>query len=170
MPRPPKPTALRANRERRDVGLVPLSGGAVQAPDPPPGLLASSKASWARFWSSPLARITVPDTDLLALSRLWSLYDERARMQRGIRKARLVKGSMGQPRANPLYAQMAVFDAEIRQLEDRFGLSPRSRLQLGVILGDAARSLEDVNAELESDEPDDDPVVIDLEALDRRSG
>lgn len=152
MPRNPKPVALRANRERRDIGLVPMAGRALARPDPPPGLLATSLASWDRFWSSPLARITVPDTDGDAIARLWTLKDERTRIYRAIRRERMVRGSKGQPRANPLYMQLASLDSAIQQLEDRFGMSAKSRLQLGVILGDAARSLEDVNADLEDDE------------------
>jgi P27 family predicted phage terminase small subunit len=165
MPRHPRPAALRANTERRDVGLVPIEGRRPVAPPPPPGLLVASKATWARFWSSPLAQIVVPDTDLSALTRLWSLYDERTRMYRAITRERVVRGSKGQPRANPLYAQMSALDSAIERLEDRFGLSPRARLTLGVILGDAARSLADLNADLESDEDLDDllddPVVVD---------
>lgn len=157
MPRPPKPTALRANRERRDLGIVPssLTRPSTQ-PDPPSRLLKETRDSWTAYWSSPLAAVIVPATDLPALTRLWQLYDERIRMYRAIRKERIVLGSQGQPRANPLYAQMRSLDAEVRQLEDRFGLSPKSRLELGVVLGDAARSLADLNAELEEDELDPD--------------
>ena len=168
MPRHRRPTAMRANSETQDIGLVPIDGRRSAAPPPPRGLLVASRASWATFWSSPLARIVVPSTDTMAVERLWSLYDERTRMYRAIRRERLVRGSKGQPRANPLYAQMASLDAEIGRLEDRFGLSPRARLQLGVILGDAARSLADLNAELEDDEDLD--ALLDGEPLDGRAG
>ena len=67
-------------------------------------------------------------------------------MWRTARKARLVEGSQGQPRINPLFTTIATMDAEIRQLEDRFGLSPRARLALGIQLGEAHRSLADLNA------------------------
>lgn len=169
MPRPRKPQALRANRETRDVGLISMAGG-LTVPDPPPGLLASSKASWDRFWSSPLAKIVVPDTDGDAIARLWTLKDERARIFTAIRRQRMVRGSKGQPRANPLYAQIASLDAAIQQLEDRFGMSAKARLQLGVILGDAARSLSDLNADLETDPDDGTGEPIDLAAMDRITG
>ena len=131
---------------------MPKGTSPAAAPPPPPGLLAGSVESWNAYWSSPLARVALPETDLPALSRLWSLYDERARMYRAIVKERVTLGSMGQVRANPLYPQMVAMDAAIERLEDRFGLSPRARLQLGVILGDAARSLADANEELSADE------------------
>lgn len=162
MPRHPKPQALRANTERKDIGLVPTNAPLPEAPLPPPGLLKVTRDAWDAFWTSPLVQVIVPATDLPALSRLWSLYDERARMYRTIAKARMVLGSKGQPRANPLYGQMSSLDSSIVQLEDRFGLSPRSRLQLGVILGDAARSLSDLNADLDAEDEDDlpDPRLI----------
>lgn len=167
MPRHPKPVPLRANREHRDIGIVPRQSR--QEPQPAPtGLLATSKASWDQFWSSPLAQTIVPATDLDTLRRLWSLKDERERMYRALQKERMVRGSRGQPRANPLYAQMVSLDAAIERLEDRFGLSPRSRLQLGVVLGDAARSLADLNSDLEDDTDLEalysDPVILDRDA------
>jgi P27 family predicted phage terminase small subunit len=165
VPRHPKPVALRANRERRDLGLI-QGGLAGPAPQPPIGLLAASRTSWERFWSSPLASIVLPDTDLPALSRLWTLYDERTRMYRTIRRLRMVRGSRGQPRANPLYSQMSVLDATIIRLEEAFGLSPGARLKLGVLLGDAARSLSDLNADLERD--DDFAELLDEPDVDGR--
>ena len=157
MPRHPKPQPVRANRERADIGLVPTNVTLQEPPPAPHGLLKASRESWASFWGSPLVQVIVPATDTPALSRLWSLYDERTRMYRAIARTRMVRGSKGQPRANPLYSQMSSLDSAIVQLEDRFGLSPRSRLQLGVILGDAARSLADLNADLEADGDDAPP-------------
>lgn len=169
MPRHPKPVALRANRERRDMGLLAPQSGLFTPPDPPPGLLATSVTSWARFWSSPLARMVVPETDVETLRRLWSLRDERERVYRALKRQRMVGGYKGQPRANPLYASMASLDSTIERLEDRFGLSPSARLKLGVILGDAARSLADLNADLEADE-DLDALLDDTDALERPTG
>jgi P27 family predicted phage terminase small subunit len=61
---------------------------------------------------------------------------------------RVVEGSQGQPRPNPLYKQVQEFQAEARQLEDRFGLSPMSRLRLGITFADAQASLDGLNARL----------------------
>lgn len=132
------------------MGIVP---GAVtpvtEAPPPPTGLLALTRDAWADFWSSPLAGLVETRTDLMALRRLFQFYDEHERALRSFRRQRTVKGSTGQERANPLLRAVAT-PHEILALEDRFGLSPRSRLELGVILGDAARSLADL-----ADVPDD---------------
>lgn len=165
MPRLPKPKPLRQNTERRDIGLVSIPGGLADPPDPPAGLLAETVADWQAFWSSPLATAAVPATDLPAITRLFRLRDERERMARVVRRARIVAGSEGQPRANPLYSQINSFDAEIRQIEDRFGLTPMARLRLGITLGDAARSLADLNAELDGDLDDDTAAADVLVAL-----
>lgn len=158
MPRHPKPQALRANTERKDVGLVSIGARVAEAPPPPdPKLLAITRQAWEEFWASPLARLVSTTTDLMALRRLFMFYDEQERSMRAYRRQRLTRGSTGQLVVNPILK--AIAPGDLLALEDRFGMSPRSRLQLGVILGDAARSLADINAELDSDgsdEPDDD--------------
>lgn len=156
MPRPPKPRTLRQNRERRDVGVIALQGDAPPVPNAPPGILASLRRAWSDFWASSLAQVVVPASDMQALTRLWRLYDERERAYRAGRAERLVEGSQGQPRLNPLLRYVADLDAEIRQLEDRFGLTPLARLRLGVVLGEAHRSLDDLNALLEADDDETD--------------
>jgi hypothetical protein len=47
-----------------------------------------------------------------------------------------------------LYKQVEEFQGEARQLEDRFGLSPKSRLALGISFAEAAESLDRLNARL----------------------
>lgn len=69
-----------------------------------------------------------------AVQRLFDLYDERERAYRGFAKQRFVLGSKGQQVLNPLGRLVAAFDGEIRQLEDRLGFSPASRLRLGLEL------------------------------------
>jgi P27 family predicted phage terminase small subunit len=159
---PPKPPDRRQGRgartstKRAGAGLVALPGGKVEAPPPPAGLLKATRKAWERFWGSSLASLVVPDTDLLALERLFTLYDERARALNGYRKARLVRGSMGQVALSPLAKAIQAFDQEIRALEDRFGLTPMARLRLGVQLGEAAKSLKEMNAGLA--DPDERPT------------
>jgi len=139
------------------VGLVALPGGKVDPPPAPSGLLKATREDWSGFWASPLASLVIP-ADLPALRRLFTLYDERLRAYQGYRKGRLVAGSMGQPVLNPLFAAMKSADAEIRALEDRLGLSPIARLRLGVALGEAARSLDELNRSLDADDDADDPA------------
>ena len=137
---PPKPNRQRRNRPSR-LRLVP--GGLVERglPRAPRGLLQNLRDRWDRFWRSDLAQLTEADTNLGAITRLFTLYDERERAYRGYRKERIVEGHKGQPVLNPLGRLMAAMDTEIRQLEDRFGLNPKARLLMGITLGEAVRSL-----------------------------
>ena len=75
-----------------------------------------------------------PAVDDAAIERLFDLYDERERAYQDFRRQRFVKGSQGQDVLNPLGRLIASFDGEIRQLEDRLGFSPKSRLNLGIEL------------------------------------
>jgi P27 family predicted phage terminase small subunit len=110
---------------------------------------------WAAFWRSPIAEVVIPAMDLPAVYRLFTLYDERERAYRAWRKQRLVRGSKGQLVLNPLAAQMNKMDTAIRQLEDRFGLTPKSRAQLGVTFTVAQESSADLNPDLDVDWDDD---------------
>jgi P27 family predicted phage terminase small subunit len=159
---PPKPVDKRQRRnqrtstERTGVGLVALPGGQLDPPPAPSGLLKATREDWAAFWASPLGALVVL-ADVPALRRLFTLYDERARAYRGLRQVgRLVETEKGAT-LNPLAGFLKACDAEIRLLEDRFGLSPIARLRLGVALGEAAKSLDELNRSLDADDDTNDP-------------
>jgi len=129
----------------------------VEIPPAPKGLLKLTSVQWERYWRSAVGQAADIDTDLPAITRLFTLYDERERAYRAFRKQRFVSGSQGQMVLNPMGRHMNVLDAEIRQMEDRLGLTPRSRLQLGITLNEAHRSLEELNRSLDFDEEEEDP-------------
>ena len=142
-----KPAERRQGRGTVDVGLVPSAGVAV-APSADPQWTDGTVERWQDFWGSPLSA-QVEASDYGALRRLFWLYDEIERLIVALGKSgRVVAGSQGQPRANPLYKQVSEFQAECRQLEDRFGLSPKARLALGITYAEAALSLDALNARL----------------------
>ena len=145
MPRLPKPKPLRQNSEHQDIGvLAPTGDSAFVVPPASDDWLEPARADWLAFWTSPLVAALLPATDEPAVRRLFGLRDERERMMRGIRRHRVVEGSEGQPRANPLYAQLVSLDSAILALEDRIGLNPQARLRLGISLGEAQRSLAQI--------------------------
>ncbi len=152
MPPIRKPDDRRQRRNR--PSLVSLPTTPVAIPEPPSGLLRATAATWAQLWSSPLASTFLP-SDMPALERLFELRDEWTRVTHVARKARLTVGHKQQPVLNPLLRYAAEINAEVRALEDRYGLSPRSRLALGIAFGEAHRSLDALNAEFmeRTDEP-----------------
>ena len=151
--------------DRRLTSLDPAS-----VPNPPPGLLKVSRDMWSAFWQSDLGRAASTVTDLPVVTRLFTLYDERERAYRAVRKeGRLVEGSQGQPVMNPLLRQMSTFDVEIRNLEDRMGMSPKARLMLGIQLGAAKKTLDDLNREVARGDDDAGPVIDVGEAKEGRA-
>ena len=143
-----KPAEKRQNRATADAGLVPLVGAVADVPGPSEAWRPGTVERWSEFWGSPLAG-QVQVSDHGPLRRLFWLYDECDRLLEAIEATgRVVEGSQGQPRANPLYKQVQEFQAEARQLEDRFGLSPKARLALGISFAEAALGLDALNERL----------------------
>ena len=113
--------------------------------------LKNTKLWWDDFWNSDLATAIDTKSDQQAVYRLATLIDERERIFKQAKKDRLVVGSQGQAVLNPLYSAMLKIDAEIRQLEDRLGMNPKSRISLGIQLGQMKKTLADLNADLEEE-------------------
>ena len=120
-------------------------------------MLKVTLEAWDAYWAAPVAKAVDPVSDLPAIRRLFTLYDERERCYRSVRVARMVQGSKGQPVVNPLYRQMSTLDAEIRALEDRYGLNPAARARLGIALTAAVAAFAALVGEGTDDEDDEDP-------------
>jgi len=156
-----KPASRRQGRATADVGELVAAVSAVPAADPEWRPVTVER--WNEFFSSQVAS-QVDVSDRGALRRLFRLYDEIDRLWEAVEATgRVVEGSQGQPRPNPLYKQVSEFQAEARQLEDRFGLSPRARLQLGIALGAAHASLDALNERLQAKVADEDDLWSDLD-------
>ena len=152
-----KPAEKRQGRGTRDAGVLTVASETV-VPTADLSWREGTVERWVGFWQSGLASQVEP-SDVPALRRLFWLTDEIARCRDAIEETgRVVAGSQGQPRPNPLYRQVQEFQAEARQLEDRFGLSPRARLQLGIALGAAHASLDALNERLQAKVVDDDDL------------
>lgn len=149
MPPPPKPAARRSRQIRGGAlrGVAVTLSRKPILPDAPAGLTEHVAAAWTDYWSSPLAT-QVTRADLMALRRLFRLYDQRERFADAGLEEALATGSTGQTVLNPLIKHLPTLDAEILALEDRFGLNPRARLTLQVALGDAAESRDKLNRAL----------------------
>jgi len=142
-----KPAELRQRRNSSDAGVLPRAGQPLM-PSAEQSWRVGTVERWQEFWMSPLAQ-QVETSDYGALRRLFGLYDELDRLWDAVEETgRVVVGSQGQPRPNPLFKQVESFQAEARQLEDRFGLSPMARLRLGITFADAAASLDGLNQRL----------------------
>src|SRR5262245_47827599 len=152
------------DRQRRNV---PAQLGEFTSnlaiPLPPHGLSEDLRLKWGRLWQSPVAALFDPVSDLPALSRLFELYALGGRLDALIADAQ-PRGAAAAAledvdELDPLSVAMAEAEAagarqafnatigarlrvatEVRMLEGQLGLSPRSRLALGltVLAGKAA--------------------------------
>jgi hypothetical protein len=143
----PDPSAERSSLSRvkqPDLDLV----GPLEIPELPEDLelLPATREWWDAYWISDVAKAVQADTDARGVIRLAWLYDERDRVASTLRKldSPTAVGSQGQMIIHPLTKYLGQLDGEIRQLEDRFGLSPRARIALGIELTKARRSLADL--------------------------
>jgi P27 family predicted phage terminase small subunit len=144
-----KPTE-RKQGHYQSRGLSVVGTAMAGTPKPPPGLLKATQRGWERFWASDLAQF-VTDSDRPALERLFQLRDDLERARRAYRRNPLVRGSKDQWVRNPVALDIAACHPQITALEDRFGLSPRSRLRLGITLGEAQATFADLHASLEEE-------------------
>jgi hypothetical protein len=133
---PKKPAERRHNAKTRDVGRVsqlPVRVAARVMPPPDIEWSDEVQAAWLEFWSSPLADPKVlRSTDVPALRRLFDLRARLDRAQSEFDDCPTVSGSMGQTTMSPWAAEVHRLEAAIGKLEDKFGLTPMSRLRLGV--------------------------------------
>lgn len=132
---------------------MPLTAAPVETPAPRADWLAATKRAWLDLWSSSLAS-TIIETDLPALDRYFTTLDEHTRATRAYRRQRLVIGSKGQLAIHPMGKHARDLAVELRQMEDRFGLTPMSRLKLGHQWGSTAMTLDDLNKQLEGADAD----------------
>ena len=161
---PGPPAADPERRVRRNVDAVNVVVAPVDVAPSPPALKYSALVDeWLELWAHPLAR-TIVATDVPALRRLFEMRDELHELTDDIRLSPLVEGSLGQLVLNPLHKRAQALEKAIAALEDRFGLTPKARLGVGIRLGQLA-DLEERHRERASGErrsPRADPRLTDV--------
>lgn len=165
MPRPKKPAGQAVDqRNGARLSLVPPAAAVVDVPKPPADLGLDELVQWRAFWTSPQAKLLL-ETEHIIVHRY---IDALCRYRRTTQLADanpLSTGSQGQEVESPYYgiADKALKTAE--RCEAQLGIGPMARMKLGVQVGEASRSLAELNAALmggdASDDGDADPRVID---------
>ena len=141
----PKDEGVRQNRRAR-TNLKLIAQHDVQTvtiPETPAGLDEARRESWREFFESELSQL-VNGTDLSAVNRLWSYYQQHADLTAIFAKGRMVAGSTGQPRLNPALDGLMKLETAILRLENELGLTPSARLRLGIVFADATNSLDEL--------------------------
>jgi P27 family predicted phage terminase small subunit len=152
----PKEEGKRQNRRARsNLKLIAQHDpSVVVVPEPPEGMAEAQLESWGEFWSSELSQL-VKGTDMGAVRRLWSYYQQHEDLTRVFDRSRLVSGSQGQPRLNPALDGLMKLEGAILRLENELGLTPSARLRLGITFADATNSLDALARKFEVDDDED---------------
>ena len=159
MPRPKKPAGMAVDaRNGARLSLVTPAAAptTVQGvPKAPAGLGLDELKQWDAYWTSPQAQLLL-ETEHVIVGRY---IDALARYRRATELADanpVTRGSQGQDVESPYYsiAERALKTAE--RCEAQLGVGPLHRMKLGVQVGEASRSLADLNAALMGGEVDDD--------------
>lgn len=138
-----KPAELLQGKGSRFAGTssVAVTRTDRPTPIPPANLGKHAKDEWLAFWRSPMASLVQDDSDMDAL-RDWAwLVSERDRLQPMLKKEPLTVGSTGQLVVNPIAKLVADYTRRITTYRDQFGMTPLSRMRLGIAVGEAADTL-----------------------------
>lgn len=161
MPRTKKPAGSAVDsRNGRRVELA--ASGAAGAPAINRGaLLVRSREMWDAYWDDGAA-VTQTAADVM-FARIWiECYDDYLRKKCAADEQPLVKGSMGQQVANPLYGVAESSLKNAMTAARQLGIGAKNRADLGITLLAEKQALDDVNAryiqpENAGDDGDDDP-------------
>lgn len=100
------------------------------------------------LWQSPVAAVLDPVSDLEPMARLFELYALDRRMRAAVKRHLDWLSSDDfnaldeAPLFDPQYARVSLaMSAEIRQLEQTLGITPRGRLAIGAAVAAATGSL-----------------------------
>jgi P27 family predicted phage terminase small subunit len=159
---PPKKPAgtQQGHRETPTLTLVPETSGRA-VPNPPDGLLPQSVERWESFWRSDVSQAVDVDADLHALQRWIRYVDQYERTVQLFAAEPMVEGSQGQPRLSPLAQIVKDCEAAIQKFEAQFGMTLKSRIDLGVSMGQAQLTAAQVNKMIQA--PNGPEPVADLE-------
>lgn len=149
--RPPKPAAVHAlngnpgkrKRASDDAALAPgkaqqIEGSVVSMPVPPPpaGLDKSARDHWRGLAPILVKRGLLRETDTDSFKTLCSLEALRIDLERTIAKKGRYYELNGIVRRHPAVSDLQKTLKDLRDLRDRFGLSPQARTRVSTIGGE----------------------------------
>lgn len=99
------------------------------------------RARWTAVWTSPVAQVLDPVSDLEPMTRLFSLYHRGRQLDEAFERqlSWLEAGDVDMP-FDPQFARvLTAISGEIRQLEQTLGITPRGRLVIGAAVAAVAK-------------------------------
>jgi P27 family predicted phage terminase small subunit len=137
-------------------------------PIPPKDIRAAARETWNAFWRSPMASLVQDDSDMYALRDWVYCLSERERLQVIVKKTPLIEGASGSLMLNPVARLVKDYTARIDRHREHFGMTPLSRMRLGIAVGEAHDVLADLMSSLDERDVEefdlgDDNVIIDVD-------
>lgn len=160
-----KPVDERAGGQQHVAVVTAADAVRLTAPDVPEylDLPDDLRARWVALWTSPVATVLDPTSDLEPVARLFELYELDRAIGKATRNHIKHLARMGEyvldpdaPAFDPqlVRTRMSVA-AEIRQLEQTLGVSPRGRLTIGLAVLAAGKAAAGAAEEGAHDDADD---------------
>lgn len=127
--------------------LVPynptLATRTESAPPAPRGLGRRGRIEWKKIWDAGFW--LKADQDYAWVEQIVRAYDDIEQFRKRVQDDGLVQhGSLGQPVAHPLLAEIHKCEATIRQCLSVLGFSPTDRARLGILETKARSGLQDL--------------------------
>jgi P27 family predicted phage terminase small subunit len=135
----------RKHAPRTVISIVPQGPKAPRIPAANKAWSPAIRSQWRALWKDPLSG-SFAATDMPALHRLFWMRDRWLRAMILTEESITVKGSVGQIRLHPLADYCSKLAADIIRLETELGLTPMARARLGITIGEAMDSLDEINA------------------------
>ena len=151
MPVARKPAEKRQGRSTKDLGILTIAPG--QIPKPPTGIGKIARDAWNAYWGDVVAGAVREADGPLVLRWIQNLNRYQLLIAQADAEP-IVAGSTGQKRANPVYDLAFKLESSIKADEAQLGIGPLNRLKLGLAIGEASRSLADLNMEGDDDGDD----------------
>lgn len=140
---------------RQPLELVPKDGPQRVQPDMPSPRevggrwLKATTQVWERYWNTDVSQAVDPDADWHRLVRWITAVDDWYRATRAVRQldSLLAEGSTGQLTLHPLVKRANDLERRLEEAEDHLGMTPKARADLGVAVGQAQLTAQQLSAQ-----------------------
>lgn len=137
MPQKPKANPTGHAKSALPVPVTAPQAGEVVVPEPPIELCEGALAYWAELWSD--GGVAYRRTDRWTIARYAAMRAQHDQINASIGSEWTTLTSKGDLKAHPLLTALHRLDGQLRTLEDRLGLSPESRIRLGLAQAETAQ-------------------------------
>lgn len=132
--------------QRASRKLKQVDDSALEVPAADAGWLPEIQQQWQDFWTTDLSR-AIDQAQLPVLKRLFRLRNEQQMMlEIAASEPYFSAGSKEQLKIHPARDEVRKLEPLIVALEDRLGLSPKAKANLGLATGQAMLTVEHLNA------------------------